>query len=264
MRLTRRTALRLSLALAPSLATAASDKSPLRRFIKMRGALDNRLVIGCVTGAYQGVVNGKTTPLFGLVSAVFSKYQAQPGGYAITEFEQAYYTDLETGKVLTHWKNPYTNETIAVPTYNGPVERNFVTEALKFHGAITPPPAVRVEHVAQGPDINGANITFVERVSVSVAAAAGKPGFRYQDHTSLRAKLGDVDDPHTATSGSATNFAAACSWRPWLNMQNHAGQMTASGQGRFGVTLTGLPGAWLEATSSLRPDLLKHPETKLE
>jgi hypothetical protein len=271
MMLGRRRALGLglagSLSLTSFLAGAAArtvDQTTLRRFIKMRGALDDRMVIGCVNGQYNGVVDGKTTPLFGLVSAVFSRYRPQEGGYGIVEFEQAYYTDLATGKVLDQWKNPYTNETITVPTYDGPTDRQLVTENLEFHSAAAPPSNVHVRHFVQGPEMTAEDIVFVERVSVSVEARAGKPAFRYADHTSLRAKLSDVARPDTMMAGSTTHFAAACAWRPWLKMGGRPGHMTASGQGSFGVKFADLPSAWLEATSALKPELMKHPEGHLE
>jgi hypothetical protein len=257
-----------SLLLTSALAKAgdmySTDKTNLGLFIKMRGALDGRVVIGCVNGQYNGVVDGKTTPVFGVVSAVFSRYSPKDGGYGIVEFEEAYYTDLETGKVLSDLKNPYTNETVVVPPYNGPTDRLLVTDSLQFHSDATPPPNVQVRHFAEGPDIEGEDIVFVERVSVSVAPAAGKPAFNYTDHTSLRSKLSDVTQSNKKMAGSKTHFEATCSWRPWFQMGNRPGYMTASGQGQFGVNLTDLPTAWLDATATLQPELIKHLERDLE
>jgi len=243
---------------------AAVPMTALEQFIKMRGALDDRMVIGSVKGQYNGVVDGETLPLFGVVSAVFSRYRPDGGGYRIVEFEQAYYTDLATGTVISHFKNPYTNETISVPTYDGPVERVLVTPDLQFQTDVAPPPNVTVRHFVEGPERTGYDIGFVERVSVEVAASAGKPGFKYVDHTSLRSSLRDIAAEATEMAGCKTHFEAVCSWRPWLNMGDHPGHMTASGQGGFGVTLADLPAGWLAATASLKPDLLKHPQTRLD
>jgi len=245
------------MALASPRAEAAPDEKNLERFIKMRGALDGRRVIGGVSGVYHGVVNGNVTPLFGVVSAVFSHYQVLHGGFGLVEFEQAYYTDLETGKALTHWKNPYTQEVVPVPVYSAPAARLFITPDLQFHDTAATPPNVRVQHFVQGPEISAGEIRFIERVSVNVAAAAGKPAFRYVDHTELSANLSEVDRPDTKMAGSKTRFEARCSWRPWLNMGARAGHMTADGEGRFGVALSNLPAAWREATARVRPDLLK-------
>ncbi len=264
MRLRRRSALALGLVSMACARASASDATALDRFIKMRGALDDRLVIGAVTGQYNGVVAGQTKPLFGLVSAVFSRYRPRPGGYEVVEFEQAYYTDFCTGKVLSHWKNPYTNEVVAVPVYKDAPSRSFITQELKFHSAVVPPPSVHVAHFAEGPQIDGVDIVFVERVAVTTAAAPGKPAFRYADHTTLRAPLSEVDRPGAKMAGSQTQFEAVCSWRPWLGMGARPGHMTASGQGGFGLNVASLPAAWREATARVRPDLLKNPASALE
>ena len=254
--------LRSSLARAGS--PAPINEKALAQFIKIRGALDDRMVIGCVSGQYNGVVDGQTTPLFGVVSAVFSKYRMQSGGYALIEFEEAYYTDLATGKVLKDLKNPYTNETVVVPTYDGPTDRLLVTEKLQFQSDAKPSPNVKTQHFAEGPAITGDDIVFVERVSVSVAAAAGRPAFNYVDHTKLRAKVTDVASSKIKMAGSQTHFEATCSWRPWLNMGDRPGYMTASGEGRFGVEFADLPQNWLDASAILKPELLKNPESRLE
>jgi hypothetical protein len=248
---------------APAQADDAAATKNLERFIKMRGTLGDSMVIGSVTGQYNGVVDGKTTALFGLVSAVFSRYRRRPGGFEITEFEQAYYTDLETGAVLDRWKNPYTNEVITVPTYDGSVDTSFLSPTLQFRSAKTAPANVRARHYVQGPNIAGGTIAFTEGVDVSVAPSSGKPGFSYRDHTILRANLAAVDS-NSETTGSRTHFEANCSWRPWLHMGAHPGNMTAAGAGSFGATMAELPAAWVNATSRLKPDLLKNPGKNLE
>jgi hypothetical protein len=255
--LRRRAALAGFLSLAAPRAGAAPDDKNLERFIKMRGALDGRRVIGFTSGEYRGVVNGKASPLFGVVSAVFSHYQPQNSGYQLTEFEQAYYTDLETGKALRQWTNPYTHEMVTVPAYSSPPSILIITPDLQFHDLTTMPPSVQVRHLAQGPEISGNEIEFIERVEVSVAPAAGKLAFYYKDHTSLTAPLSAVDSPGTISTGSDTVFQAICSWRPWMNMGARPGHLAAYGQGNFGVTLDDLPAPWREATARLRPELLK-------
>jgi hypothetical protein len=260
LRLARRTACATGLSsLISSAAPRAAVAAPtnLQRFIKMRGALDSRLVIGFTSGAYHGVVDGNARPLFGVVSAVFSHYQPRDNGYLLTELEQAYYTDLETGQALTRWKNPYTDDFVTVPAYSSPAEKTLITPDLQFHDVAAVPPTVQVRHFVQGQQITGGLIQFVERVEVSVAAAAGKPAFSYKDHSSLTAILADVDRPDTATTGSDTTFNAICSWRPWLNMGNRPGHMSGDGKGRFGVAMSDLPVAWREASARARLDLLQ-------
>lgn len=53
----------------------ASQQGRLKAFMMMRGALDDRLLIGCISDIYYGNVNAELTPLFGPVGAIFSRYR---------------------------------------------------------------------------------------------------------------------------------------------------------------------------------------------
>jgi len=261
MILSRRRILALATAAsaAPGLAGAQPSLATLRRFIKMRGALDGRLVIGCVTGRYSGVVDDVVTPLFGVVSAVFSRYRQTASGFESIEFEQAYYTSLETGQALDQWQNPYTGQMVAVPIYSSPPERSLITPDLQFHPSKPPTAQVKAQHVASATDSIDGDIVFVEQVAVLVPGQNGRPAFRYRDNTVLRAKLADVDNPATQTTKCQTTFDATVSWRPWLNMGARPGHMEALGYGGFGATMASLPAGWIAATQRTRPDLLTYP-----
>jgi hypothetical protein len=242
----------------------ADTETNLRRFIKMRGALDGRLVIGCVTGRYSGVVDGQEVPLFGVVSAVFSLYRRRGDGFEVASLEQAYYTDLQSGQALKNWKNIYTGESVSVPVYSEQPSLVFVGPDLVFHTPNAPGPGVRVEHTARGPQTVGGDIVFVEQVAVSVAASKGGPPFTYRDNTVLRAAASAVDRADTQATPSQTTFDAVVSWRPWLNMGARPGHMEALGYGGFGVSPQNLPAAWVSATKQARPSLLDHPERVVE
>jgi len=249
---------------AAVLPAEAETQGDLRRFVKMRGALDGRLVIGCVSGRYDGVVDGQVTPLFGVVSAVFSLYRRQGAGFEVASLEQAYYTDLQSGQALEHFKNPYSGETVTVPVYSEAPGLVFVGPDLVFHTPKPPGPGVHVAHAARGPEIFGDDIVFVEQVSVTVDAAHGGVPFTYRDNTVLRAQAHAVDRLDTQSTPSQTTFDAVVSWRPWLNMGARPGHMEALGYGGFGVSPASLPAAWVTATERARPSLLKNPERVVE
>jgi hypothetical protein len=242
----------------------ASAETNLRRFIKMRGALDGRLVIGCVAGRYDGVVDGHLTPLFGVTSAVFSLYRPRGDAYEVASLEQAYYTDLQTGEVLNHWNNPYTGESVTVPVYSESPSLLRVGPDLVFRPPKPPGPGVHVAHTARGPETIGEDIVFVEQVAVAVDGAKGAQPFTYRDNTVLRAQRSAVDRQDSQSTQCQTTFDAVVSWRPWLNMGARPGHMEALGYGGFGVPLASLPPAWVSATERARPSLLTHPERVVE
>lgn len=50
--------------------SAPDADQAIRDFIRLRAALDDRLVVGALSGRYFGVVDGAPTPFFGVVSVV--------------------------------------------------------------------------------------------------------------------------------------------------------------------------------------------------
>ena len=230
----------------------------------MRGALDDRLVIGFLSGRYNGVMDGELTPLFGVFSATFSRYRPKDEGYEVVGFEQAYFTDLDTGQALHQWKNPYTREMVEVPITSSPPMKLFIGPDLRIHGADTLPANVKFDMSASTPEIIGDEIFFIERLYASRAAEGRSPRFGYNENTTLRAKLADVERDTSANAPCQTNFDAIVSWRPWLKMGDRPGCMSAFGHGGYGAAMENLPKLWLDATAAIRPELLSDPEAILE
>jgi hypothetical protein len=217
-----------------------------------------------VIGRFDGVVGDAVTPLFGVLSAVFSRYRSTASGYVIVGYEQAYYTDLETGRVVDRLKNPYTGESVDVPVYSRPPTTLVLDADLRFHGPLAPPPNVQVRQFARGPEFVAGDVVFVEEVSVTVDGTTSDPEFRYRDHTVLRARRSDLERRDTQTTPCQTTFDATCSWRPWLKMGARPGYLSALGYGNFGTGMESLAPAWVEATKRVNPGLLDHPERALE
>ena len=140
----------------------ADPAKRLRAFMLMRGALDNRLVVGCLTGRYYGVVEDQVTPLFSLVSATFARFRrTAEGGFEGASFEVPFFTDLATGEALDHFANPYTGETVTVPQTALPPARIAITSDLRI---ATPGAAARLEyrHQILPPIQSGDDVWMVE------------------------------------------------------------------------------------------------------
>jgi hypothetical protein len=233
---------------------AAAGLTRLQEFVKLRGALDERLVTGFVVGRFDGVV----------LSAVFSRYRRTASGYVVVSYEQAYYTDLESGRVVERMHNPYTGDSVDVPVYNRPPTTLWLDTELRFNSPAPPSANVQVQQFARGPERVAGDLVFVEEVAVTVAATAIEPEFRYRDHTVLRAKRSELERRDTLTTPCQTTFDATCSWRPWLRMGTRPGYLSALGYGSFGAGMESLAPAWVEATKRVYPELLEHPERALE
>jgi len=244
----------------PDLATSAGRA---RAYMMMRGALDDRLVIGCVSGRYYGVVNAVLTPLFGVSAATFSRYRPiGRGGHEAVTAELAYFTDLETGSVIDRFVNPYTKEIVEVPFVRSAPMRIRILPDLSLE-LDKPVPGLTVDHHVLVPEARGDDLWITEVTRTSATPPGGKP-FQYSESTTLHARLSDFDRTGAPRVRCETGFTNVVGWRPWLRMGDRPGQMMAVGAGRYGATLSDLPSAWLDATRRHHPDVLARPESVLE
>ncbi len=241
-----------------------SPQQRLRAFMMMRGALDDRLVVGFVSGTYYGVVGDKMTPLYGLAAATFSRYRPMAdGGYAGVGLEQAYFTDLDTGKVLETWLNPYTGETVTVPETRFEPRALTIDQNLRFGPPVTAP-GVTVDQSVLPPQIIGDDIWFTERILSEIEPAGADKAFHYNELTTMHASRADVMNPDAKRVPCDTHFSATVGWRPWLKMADRPGHLLGDGQGRYGVAVDNLPPVWLEATLRSRPEIIHDPLAVLE
>ena len=243
----------------PSLLDVTSEGGRQRAFMMMRCALDEDLVINWAQANYYGVVEDNMDPLFGVVSAVFSRTRRlADGSYGSVSLELAWFTDLETGKALQTFRNPYTNQDCTVPS------GGFSPSASRFGRDLSfslpkPRPGFTIEHEVLPFEVRGDDVWVTERMrSASTFPGAAKP-FRYSDNTTLHARRSDLERPGATRVTSDVSYSNVVSWRPWLGMGDRPGHLTASGVGRQNASRDSLPPAWVEATEARRPEVLKDP-----
>jgi hypothetical protein len=242
----------------------ASPGGRLDTFMMMRGALDDRLVIGFVTGRYYGVVEDRMTPLYGLAAATFSRYRRMAdGGFAGVGLEQAYFTDLATGKVLENWLNPYTGDTVSVPVTRTEPSAFTIDRNLRF-GPPVETPGVTVDHSVPPSQIVGDDIWFTEQLLAEVQPTGAAAAFHYNELTTMHASCADLRRPGARRVPCETHFSATVGWRPWLKMGDRPGHLLGDGEGRYGVSVENLPPVWVEATRRSRPEIIRDPLGVLE
>lgn len=240
------------------------NQSKLHTYMLMRGALDDRLVIGCISGRYNGIVDGLPTPLYGVVAATFARYRARPdGGFDAVTYELAYFTDLETGAVLSEFRNPYTGETVKVPAGGQPAARvSFMPDlSMKLGRAI---PGLEFDHQVLPFEVRGDDVWITEATRTSAAIPGQPRPFRYSETNIMHARRSELEKPGARRVRTEVTFNGVVNWRPWLAMGDRPGHLLGVGAGTQGTTLEALPPAWLAATSERKPDLLKNPAAALE
>jgi Protein of unknown function (DUF1838) len=272
-RITRRSAL---LAGAASIAASAvssthaaaslnlvSSADRLRAFMLMRAALDDQLVIGFISGRYYGVVDDEIKPLYGVVSATFSRYRLRAdGGYDGASYEVPFFTDLETGVALDHWRNPYTGQEVAVPFFAFPPAALIITPELEI---VVPkkPPGLSMRNQVISTQIVDQDIWFTEVTTSSMTNPEASRPIRYSEIVTLHAATAELAIRSIKRVACQTNFTSVVSWRPWLQMGERPGHLMGNGVGGYGVSLDMLPPNWLAATAARRPDVLKDPAQPL-
>lgn len=241
----------------------AKPEDRFRAYMLMRGALDERLVIGFISGRYFGVVDGDMMPLYGVVGVTFTKYRRRgDGGYDAVTAEQAYFTDLESGEWISRYQNPYTGETVDVPTTDSKPARLVFRPDLSMHLAEERPGLQFSDRLF--PMSERAGVVSIAQQTRTTAAFPGmaKP-FRYSELVELRARRNTLEAPGVISAGCETIYTSVVNWRPWLKMGDRPGHLLGTGVGAYGATIATLPANWVAATRKHRPALLTDPDSAI-
>lgn len=240
-----------------------SAEGRFRNFIMMRGALDEGLITSWVSARYYGVVEDRMDPLFAVVSAVWSRYRQVADGFEAVNFELAWFTDPVTGKALETWDNPYTGKTCKVPTGGMPPSKIRFGRDLSFHIA-REIPGLQMEHDVLPFDVRGDDVWVTERSRTALAFPGAAKPFRYSESNTFHARRHDLTRPGATRVTSEVSFTNVCSWRPWMEMGDRPGHLTATGIGRQNASPDSLPPAFVAATRERRPEMLANPGAILQ
>ncbi len=252
----------------PVLAAPALDlsdpKARLRAFMRLRGSLDEQLVIGCISGRYYGVVEAEVRPLYGVVAATFARYRRLADGrFEGVNFELAYFTDLDSGEVMDRWANPYTGETVDVAHTLAPTSKFVIGEdlALRLTRNV---PGLDMRHATRPPLIIGDDLWWTEEVFTQVQIPGRATPLRYSEIVTLQTKVSDLAGGKSARVPCSNAYSSIVNWRPWLKMGDAPGHLMGQGSGVYGAKLADLPAPWLRATQARHPEILKDPAARLE
>ncbi len=242
----------------------------LDALVRMRGALDDRLVISFLEGVYYGVMQARITPLYGLSAALFRQYRKRPdGGFDYANLELVYVTDLDTGGLLEEFRNPYSGNTGKPPqTRLGP-SRLTITPALEVqrpgqtpgHGAVAGADAARSSgfHRFRAPRVVGDDVWIVEESSLQ---APPPLNFAFNEVLTYRASLKALSDRGLLHVPTEVQFHPVIGWRPWQGMDGFDGppsHVMGVCAGRVVTSIDALPERYRKWTARFHPDVLADP-----
>jgi hypothetical protein len=249
----------------PRLAARGLAADPLTTLIRMRGALDERLVVSFLEGVYYGVMESRIRPLYGLSAGLFRQYRRRgDGGYDYANLELVYVTDLDSGELMTEFRNPYSGRTGKPPqTRLGPA-RLTITPSLQVTRPGAPMPGAAAAsatsfHRFRAPRIVGDDVWFVEESAVQ---APPPMSFAFNEVLTYHARVSDLADaarPHVPTN---VHFNPVIGWRPWQRMEGFDGppsHVMGNCAGRVVTTVDELPARYREWTARHHPDVLDDP-----
>lgn len=253
-----------ALAALPGGARAAAPSDlRMRTFMLMRGALDPGLVVSWVSARYYAVIEDRMDPLFAVVSAVFARYRPLPGGGMLAvNAELAWFTDPGTGKALDTWRNPLNGREVKVPGGGFTPSRIVFGPDLSFR-LEKPLPGLEMAHEVLPAEVRGDDVWQTERSRAAITVPGAPRPFRYSESNTFHASRRAMAAPGTTRVTSDVAFTNVCSWRPWMEMGDRPGHLTATGVGRKGAKMAELPPAWIEATRERKPEVWRDPQALL-
>jgi hypothetical protein len=250
-------------------AESATEKSSdpgalLEAYQRLSGSFDNRLIIWWMSGTRYGVVDAKTTPLYGMEVGMFHRWFQQPdGNFKAAFFELTYYTDLITGELLREFANPYTGKTNKVRHVRlGPEIRTLTPAGLSNPGN----PMVHDYRSSLGPAVTSDGRIWIP-TSVEATIKFPKPGapeILLNIFTTIQGGLTDAVNRKLLSAPCTLEFHNVLKWEPWMNMAEHPGHMMSTASGRKMESMEELPAEYIAMASMVHGKYIADPIATLE
>lgn len=222
--------------------TAARPALSTTDLVRILGRADGGISVRWTDGILTAHVDSKTTPLFRVMSQIFSRHRRRDdGGFDTKVFELAYFADLERRELLETWRNPFTGTTVSVPkTVLGPTPylitaQQRVERDTRFSGGVPFDHRFVIDAEAE-------DLWVTESLdSVMPSPAPGIPGFGFHENFVYHTTPSALRDPSRVCVGAAVQKVNVLSWRPWMLMGDIRGVTMTRAHGRVLDDMAKLP-----------------------
>lgn len=237
----------------------------LTTVLKMRGAIDGSLSLGWIMGQRYAVIDGKSTPMYGILASTFANYtRVGDETFEMRSFEVAYFTDLATGKLLETWENPFTGKVAEVPqTRMGPS----VVPVKPTGFDLSDNPRMRnmdAQHRFRPAVIHKDDVWVTEEINIAGdPPTSGPMPFRYNEMTTYNAKLRDLEKLGLATVAASIQYQSIVGFAPWNGMDGLDALNMGRGSGTRVARVEDFPAYYLELTEKYHADVLNDPMSVL-
>ncbi len=195
---------------------------------------------GWLKGKAYGVRdNEKVRALFGVEGFSFVRSKRlEDGSFHRMLREIVFYRDLETGKILDTWANPYTGETVkVVPIANDPFNftiSEFAPEPPSYGGLNKdrPPRKPFLQDWEYGPDGDLILHTGIDMIYPNALQPdkwpreSSGPMNRVSEHFIYVVKRKDAENPHLTHLPHVGSWSRITPWLPWMLMGQAPGHVS--------------------------------------
>ncbi|TDJ44669.1 MAG: DUF1838 domain-containing protein [Gammaproteobacteria bacterium] len=236
----------------------------LEAYMRLSGALDDRLIIWWMDGVRYGVVDARAQALFGMKIGLFHRFYRQAdGSFKLAMFELTYYTDLASGEMLETFDNPYTGQTDRVSHVRlGPEVR------IQTRAGIARPdnPLVKDYTSSLGPAlIRGDDVWIPTSVEARIKfPKPTAPEILLSLYTTVHGTLRDALNPALISAPCSLAFQNVLKWEPFMRMGDRPGHMMSQAAGKKLESVDALPADYLRIAERMHGKYIRDPIGALE
>jgi hypothetical protein len=249
-------------------ASAAQELSGerLRLYRRLRFAMHEDVFFWWLRGTKFGVIDARVTPLYNMEIASIFRCKAGAGDeFSVTSLELVYNTDLKTGQPLTQWRNPYTDEMVAMRPADpvGPVTVPYRASGPELPTSL-PGASLRHEHHTEFLDGDGdTQLLRDESVAVVTRLGTQAPDFLVNDLSTYQASKRDLANKRLLAPPASVAFTAVSNWQLWMKMGERPGSLLSRAVGRKVARLADCPRSYMDLLARFHPDILRDPQAAL-
>ncbi|MEQ8736370.1 MAG: DUF1838 family protein [Rhodospirillaceae bacterium] len=233
---------------------------------KLNYRFDNGLVFWYIQAVRNGLVDSEFTPFWKMdVGFIASVRDLDDRRYEVKTMSAIFYTDLETGKLIDSFDNPYTGQKI-------PVRQPTLSVSARAHNktgleARPPRPGVDMKEYGDiGPAwVIGDDVWCQADTGFRIEANDERPQpTQVNDWFTYHGSISEVSNPDVQSAQATQNFNDINTWPAWLNMGDHPGNYVSRGFGRKVASMSAMPESWQKLMKEQYPKEFADPQSRID
>lgn len=229
---------------------------------KLAYTLDDRLVYWNIDAVRMGFKDGQLTPFWNMhVGLIYKIEDISAYRYRVKHIMKIFYSDLETGKLLETFHNPYTGEKRPVKQPGlMKSESNFGLRGVERPKQATNSDAGPSQrHDTIGPARIIGDDVWLNSDSIYRSEPPNRRNqlIQVNDWSTYHGSMKEVADPNVSSAAATHTFNDLNTFNhPWVGMAGVRAWSISRGFGRKNHSVSGMPDAWKGFMQDTHPELL--------